>query len=77
VRVDAGIACSACKILVFPVRDVGLVLREIFFGEPKIYNVQFVTALESSHDEVVWLYVSVQKIARMDVLDPKVNCGPC
>ena len=71
--VDTGVSGSACQILVFAVGDVGAVFRKVLFGQSEVDYVQFVAALATAHQEVVWLYVSVQEISGMHVLHSAVT----
>ena len=43
----------------------------ILFGETEIDHVDLVAALADTHEEVVGLDVSVNKVARVDVLDSR------
>jgi hypothetical protein len=71
--VDTGVSGSPCQVLVFPIRDVCAIFRKVLFGQSEIDNVQLVTALSSSHQEVIRFYISVEEISGMDILDSAVT----
>jgi hypothetical protein len=70
VRVDGGIACCPCEVLVLSIGDmlVGACIP-ILLGQPKVNDVDQVAFLSQPHEEVIWLHISVDKILRMNVLN--------
>ena len=67
--VDGGVPSCAGEILVLAVGDVEMGLGvAVFFGEPKVDDIDLVTPLADAHEEVVWLDVAVNEVARVDVL---------
>lgn len=68
--VDGGIARCARQVLVLPVRNV-LVCAGItvLLGQPKVNDVHQVAFLAESHQEVVRLYISMDEVLGMDVLN--------
>ena len=70
VGVDAGIAGSASQVLVLTVWDVEMSFRvAVFFRKTKVNNVDLVSTLANSHQEVVRLDITVNEGLGMDVLD--------
>ena len=68
--VDACISGSPCEVLVFPVRNM-LVCAciTVLLGETKINDVDKVALFSQTHEEVVWLYISVDEVLGMNVLN--------
>ena len=77
VRIDAGIACCACEVLVLSVGNVLSVLGKVLFGQSEVYYVKFVAALAPAHQKIVRLYVSMQKVPGVYVLNPEIQKIPC
>lgn len=81
--INRCVTCSACQILVLPVRNMQMGLRVAeLFRQAKIDDVDLVTALANAHEEVIRLDVSVDEIAGVDVFDARYLkhyvrwCGP-
>lgn len=68
--VNGGVAGGACQVLVLAVGDV-LVCAcvTIFLGQAKVDDVDEISLLAQAHQEVVWLYVSVDEVLGVDVLN--------
>lgn len=68
--VYAGISRCSSQVLVFP---IGYVLVcsgiAILFGQTKVDDVDQVPFLAQTHQEVVWLHISVDKVLGVDVLN--------
>ncbi len=68
--VDTGISGSSSQVLIFP---IGYVLVctgvTILLGQTKVNDVDEVSLLAQTHQEVVWLHVSVDEVLGMDVFD--------
>jgi hypothetical protein len=70
VRVDGGVTSSTSQVLVLTIRDVQVSLGvTVLLGETEIDNVDLVATLANTHQEIVRLNVTVDKVARVDVLD--------
>ena len=70
--IDGGVTSGAGQVLVLPVGNVKVGLRvSIFLGETEIDYIHLVAALPDSHQEVIRLDVTVNKVPRMDVLDAR------
>jgi len=70
--VNGGVASSARQVLILPVGDMemGLGVAELLC-EAEIDDIDLVTTLSDAHQEVVWFDVTMNKVTRMDVLDPR------
>lgn len=70
--VDGGVTSGTSQVFVLSVWDVqvGLWIAELL-GKTEIDDVDLVATLADSHEEVIWLNVAVNEIARMDVLDAR------
>lgn len=68
--VDGRVPGSTGKVLILPVRDmkVRLGVPELL-GETEVDDVDLVATLPDAHQEVVGLDVTVDEVARVDVLD--------
>lgn len=74
--VDGGVAGGACEVLILAVGDV--LMRSgvpVFLGQAKVNDVDKVALLAESHQEVVWLHVSVDKVLGVDVFN-SADLGP-
>jgi hypothetical protein len=70
--VNTGITSSTSQVLVLTVRDVEMSLWvTIFLGKTKVNHVDLVAALADAHQEVIWLYVTVDERFGVDVLDAR------
>jgi hypothetical protein len=70
VSVDAGIAGGTSQVLVLSVWDVEVRLGiAVLFGESKVDDIDLVAALTNTHEEVVWLDITVDKRLGVDVLN--------
>lgn len=68
--VYGGVAGSAGQVLVFAVGDVLVRARvTIFLSQAEVDDVDQVSLLAQSHQEVVRLHVSVDEVLGVDVLD--------
>jgi hypothetical protein len=68
--VDGGISGSARQVLVLAVRDVEVSLRvAVFLGQTEVNNIDLVSSLANSHQEVVRLDIAVDEGFGMNVLD--------
>lgn len=69
-RVDGGVASGAGQVLVLSVRYV-LVCPSVsvLLGQAEVDDVNEVAFLPQAHEEVIGLYVSVDEVLRVDVLD--------
>lgn len=68
--IDGGIACCASQVLVLPVRNV-LVCAGItvLLGQAKVNDVNQVALLAKPHQEVVRLYISMDEVLGVNVLN--------
>lgn len=72
VSVDGSVSSSSSQVLVLPVWDVQVGLWvAVLLGETKVNDVDLVSSLSDSHEEIVWLDISVNEVARVDVLDAR------
>lgn len=68
--VNGGVAGGACQVLVLAVGDVLVrACVTIFLGQAKVDDVDEISLLAQAHQEVVWLYVSVDEVLGVDVLN--------
>lgn len=72
VCVNGGVTSSPSQVLVLPVRDVevSLWVSELF-RETEIDDINLISTLADAHEEVVWLDVTMNEVARVDVLDAR------
>lgn len=67
--VDRRVTSSTSEVLVLTVGDVEMCLGvTVLLCETEIDDVDLVAALSDAHQEVVWLDVTVDEVARVDVL---------
>ena len=72
VSVDGGVTGSTGQILVLPVGNVKMGLRiSVLFGKTEINHIDLVAALPDSHQKVVRLYIAMDKVAGVDVLNAR------
>lgn len=70
VRVDGGIACRPCEVLVLSIGDMLVSAGvPVLLGQTKVNDVDQVAFLSQPHEEVIWLHISVDKILRMNVFN--------
>ena len=70
VGVDTGVASGTGQVLVLTVRDVEVSLGvTVLFGQAKVDNVDLVSTLADTHEEVIGLNVTVDEGLGVDVLD--------
>jgi hypothetical protein len=68
--VDGGITSSTSQVLVLPIRNVEVGLRvTVLLGQAEIDDIDLVTALADTHEEVVRLDITVDEGLGVDVLD--------
>ncbi len=66
--IDTSISGSSCEILVFSVCDVLVrACISILLSQAKVNNVNKISFLPKTHQEVVRLYISVNEVFRMDI----------
>jgi len=72
VGVDRSVASGTSQVLVLAVRDVqvGLWVAE-FLCETKVNNVDLVATFANAHQEVVGLDVTMNEVARVDILNAR------
>jgi hypothetical protein len=68
--VDGGVSGSSCQVLVLSVRNVltGPVVS-VLFGQSKVDQEEFVAVTPNTHQEVVWLDVTMNEILIVDVFN--------
>ena len=72
VSVDRRVTDSAGKILVLPVGDVEMSLGVTeLLCEAKINDVDMAPTLADAHQEVIWLDIAMNEVARVDVLNER------
>lgn len=70
--VDRGVTRGSSQVLVLPVRNVQVRLGvAVLLGQTEVDNVDLVAALSDAHQEVVGFDVSVNKVARVSILDSR------
>ena len=68
--VDGRVSRCAGEVLVLPIWDVQVGLRvPKLLREAEIDDVDLVSTLSNTHQEVIGLDITVNEVARMDVLD--------
>ena len=69
-RIDGGIARSACQILAITVRDM---LTSLWVAEPlrqsEVNHVYVVLLLADANEEIVGLDITMEEVPRVDKLD--------
>lgn len=72
VGVDRGVSGSTGQVLVLSVGDVQVGLGvPVLLGQTEVDDVDLVSSLANTHQEVVWLDVSVDEVSRVNVLDSR------
>ena len=66
--VDRGVARGAGEVLVFFLLDVDAIFT-VALGQAEVDYVDLVPALADAHEEVIWLYIAMQEVALVHVLD--------
>ena len=62
VGIDTGVAGGAGQVFVFAVGNVQVRFWvAVFFGEPKVDDVDLISAFADAHEEVVWFDIAVDK----------------
>ena len=68
--VDAGVSSGTGQVLVLSVRDVQVRLGiSVLLGESEIDDVDLISSLSDSHQEIVGLDISVNEVSRVNVFD--------
>ena len=68
--IDGCITSGSGQVLSIPVGDVLTCLRvSESLGEPKINYIDVMLLLANSDEEIIWLYVSVEKMPRVHELN--------
>ncbi len=67
--VDGGVPGCACEVLSLSVRDMFAISLDVPLGKSEIENEDFMAGLIQTDTEIVWLDISVDKVAVMDVLN--------
>jgi hypothetical protein len=68
--IDGSVTSGTGQVLVLAIRDVQVRLGvSVLLGESKINDVDLVASLANAHQEIVGFNVSMDEIARMNVLD--------
>ena len=68
--IDGRIAGSSSQVLVLAIRDVEMGLGiPVLLCKTKVNDVDLIPALADTHEKIVRLDVTVDEIARVDVLD--------
>ena len=72
VSIDGGVASGTSQVLVLSVGDMKVGLRvPVLLGETEVNDVDLVTTLANSHQEIVGLDVAVDEVSGVDVLDTR------
>lgn len=70
--IDTGVASSSGQVLVLTVRDMEVSLGvPVFLSETEINDIDLVSTLADTHQEVVRLDITVNERFGMDVLDTR------
>ena len=70
--VDGSITSSSGQVLIFTVWDMEMCLWvTIFLSETKVDNVDLVASLSNTHQEVIWLDITMDKGLCMNVLNAR------
>ena len=70
--VDGSVPSSTSQVLVLPVWNVEMSLGvSVLLGETEINDIDLVTSLSDTHEEIVGLDISVNKVSRVNVLDSR------
>ena len=69
--IDTSISCSASQVFILTVWDVKVSLWvTVFLGQSEVDDIDLVSTLSDTHQEVVGLDITVNEGFGMDVLDP-------
>ena len=69
-RVDAGVSRGTRQVLVLPVRYVLVSLRvTVLLRQSKVDDVHQVALLPETHEEIVWLYIAMDEVLGVYVLN--------
>jgi hypothetical protein len=72
VSIDGRITGGTGQVLVLAVGDVQVGLGiTIFLGQTEVDDVHLISTLANAHQEVVGLDVTVDEVARVDILDTR------
>ena len=68
--IDGGITSRSSQVLIFTVWDVEMCLWvSVFLGKTKVDNVYLVASLSNTHQEVVWLDITMDEGFGVNVFD--------
>lgn len=71
-RVDRSVSSGTRQVLVLSIRNVQVCLGvSVFLGKTEIDDVDLVASLSNTHQEVVGLDISVDKVSGVDVFDSR------
>ncbi len=70
-RINTRVPGRSGQILVLLVRNVEMSPRiSVLFSESKVNHIDLISAAPKTHEKVVWLDVSVEKVFRMNEFYP-------
>ncbi len=67
--VDGCVSGGSCEIFSFSVRNVLSISLDVSLCQTEVQNENFMASLVQTDAEVIWLYVSVDKMTVVDVFD--------
>ena len=70
--VDGSVPSSTSQVLVLPVRNMQVSLGvSVFLGETEINHIDLIASFADTHEEIVGLDISVDKVSRVNVFDSR------
>jgi len=70
--IDRSVPSGTSQVLVLPVWNVEMSLGvSVLLGETEINDIDLIASLSDTHEEIVGLDISVNKVSRVNVLDSR------
>jgi len=70
--VDRGVPGGTSQVLVLPVGDMQVCLGvSVLLGETEINHIDLIASFADTHEEIVGLDISVDKVSRVNVFDSR------
>jgi len=70
--IDRSVPSGTSQVLVLPVGDMQVSLGvSVLLGETEINDIDLIASLSNTHEEIVGLDISVDKVSRVNVFDSR------
>jgi hypothetical protein len=70
--IDRSVPSGTSQVLVLPVGDMQVSLGvSVLFGETEINDINLIASFPNTHEEIVGLDISVDKVSRVNVFDSR------